>query len=166
MLTQEQRDEFWERGVVKLPGIVPEKLVARARRAINAYIGENGMDPALLTKYRAQSYCDGLGGTEPITDLYNASGIRTVAESMIGEGKIRPVTWGQIALRFPSTDETPRPPRPHLDGMYSPTNGVKEGTIANFTALVGVLLSDVPEPWMGNFTYWPGTHRLYEAYFR
>jgi hypothetical protein len=28
--------------------------------------------------------------------------------------------------------------------MYSPTNGVKEGTIANFTALVGVFLSDVP----------------------
>ncbi len=155
-----------EQGVLKLPGIVPPELVARARRAINAHIGENGIDPAQLNRYRAQSYCEGLGGTECITDLYNATPIKAVAESLIGEGKVRPVKGGQIALRFPSMDETPRLPRPHLDGMYSPTNGVKEGTIANFTALVGVFLSDVPEPWMGNFTYWPGTHTLYEAYFR
>ncbi len=50
--------------------------------------------------------------------------------------------------------------------MYSPTNGVKEGTIGNFTALVGVFLSDLPEPFAGNFTVWPGSHRLYETYFR
>src|SRR5918912_30557 len=51
-------------------------------------------------------------------------------------------------------------------GMHTPTNGVPEGTIATFTALVGVFLSDVPHDFMGNFTVWPGTHRLYEAYFR
>jgi len=50
--------------------------------------------------------------------------------------------------------------------MYSPTNGVKEGTIGNFTALVSVLLSDVPEPNSGNFTVWPGTHRIFERYFQ
>jgi hypothetical protein len=166
LLTEAQKQEFIERGVLKLPGIVPQDLVYRARRAINAYIGENGMDPALLSKYRSQSYCDSLGGTEPITDLYNVTPIREVSESLIGVGRVKPVKWGQIALRFPALEDTPRPPRPHLDGMYSPTNGVKEGTIANFTALVGVFLSDVPEPWMGNFTYWPGTHRLYEAHFR
>ncbi len=50
--------------------------------------------------------------------------------------------------------------------MYSPTNGVPEGTIQNFTMLVGVLLSDLTEPYCGNFTVWPGTHHLYENYFR
>jgi len=165
-LTTNQKREFYERGIVKLPGIVPQELVGQARRAINAYIGAYGIDPAELTRYRAQSYCPGLGAEPPITDLYNATPIRDVAEEMIGAGKIRPVTGGQIALRFPSLEEAPQAPRPHLDGMYSPTNGVKEGTIANFTALVGVFLSAVPEPYAGNFSYWPGSHRLYEAYFR
>jgi len=168
-LTDEQKREFYERGILKLPGIVLPDVVARARRAINAYIGEKGIDPNELTKYRAQTYCPGLGQTAPITDLYNATPIKDVAEAFIGAGKVRPVTGGQIALRFPAIEEageTPRPPRPHIDGMYSPTNGVPEGTIANFTALVGVFLSDVPRPYMGNFTVWPGTHRLYETYFR
>lgn len=62
--------------------------------------------------------------------------------------------------------EPPREPMPHLDGMYTPTNGVPEGTIANFTALIGVYLSDLPTEGAGNFTVWPGTHRLYETYFR
>ena len=57
-------------------------------------------------------------------------------------------------------------PTPHLDGMYSPTNGVPKGQIQNFTALAGVFLSDLPGPNAGNFTVWPGTHRIYEAYFR
>jgi ectoine hydroxylase-related dioxygenase (phytanoyl-CoA dioxygenase family) len=60
----------------------------------------------------------------------------------------------------------PDPPRPHLDGMYSPHNGVPKGVIQNFTMLVGVFLSDVTAPYSGNFTVWPGTHHIYEEYFR
>lgn len=165
-LSEEQTRTFAEQGFLKLPGMVPMELIHRARRAINAYIGEKGIDPAELNKYRAQSYCPGLGGEPAITDLYNASPIKEAAESLIGQGKVKPVTAGQIALRFPSMNDKPQDPRPHIDGMYSPTNGVKEGTIANFTALVGVFLSDLPEPFMGNFTVWPGTHKIYETYFR
>jgi ectoine hydroxylase-related dioxygenase (phytanoyl-CoA dioxygenase family) len=50
--------------------------------------------------------------------------------------------------------------------MYTPTNGVKKGTIGNFTALIGVLLSDLPGPDAGNLAVWPGTHRSFETYFR
>lgn len=164
-LTTQQKQAFRDNGYVKLPGVVPAEMVGRARQAINAYLGQNGMDPAALTKYRAQTYCPGLGKEPVITDLYNASPLKELAESAIGTGKIKPVTSGQIALRFPSVDP-PREPGPHIDGMYSPTNGVKEGTIANFTALVGVFLSDLPQPYAGNFTVWPGTHTLYEKYFR
>src|SRR6476619_1812489 len=97
-LTDEQKREFAHRGVLKLPGIVPPELVARARRAINANLGQKGMDPAELTKYRAQSYCPGLGGDPVITDLYNVTPIPTVVGSLIGVGKTRPVNGGQIAL--------------------------------------------------------------------
>ena len=50
--------------------------------------------------------------------------------------------------------------------MYTPTNGVPKGTISNFTALVGVVLSDIPDADMGNLTVWPGSHLQYEQYFR
>ena len=165
-LTQDQKQEFYERGILKLPGVVSQELVHRARRAINAYIGQKGIDPSELDRYRSQSYCPGLGNDPVITDLYNASPLKTIAEALIGPGAIKPVGHGQIALRFPSGDDTRRDPRPHIDGMYTPTNGVKEGTIANFTALIGVFLSDLPETFAGNFTAWPGSHQKYEAYFR
>ncbi len=164
-LTREQKQTFFEQGYVKLPGVVSAELVGRARRAINASLGQNGMDPAQLTKFRAQTYCPELTSDPVITGLYNDTPIKSLAESAIGENKIKPVNYGQIALRFPAMDP-PREPGPHIDGMYSPTNGVKEGTIGNFTALVGVFLSDLPEPYAGNFTVWPGTHKLYEEYFR
>lgn len=165
-LTREQKQEFCERGFVKLPGIVPVEKVHAARRAINASLGQNGIDPAQLNKFRAQTYCPELTKTPVITDLYNETPIKSLAESAIGVDKIRPIGYGQIALRFPTPEGPAREPGAHLDGMYSPTNGVKEGTIGNFTALVGVFLSDLPEPYAGNFTVWPGTHRIFEDYFR
>jgi hypothetical protein len=115
--------------------------------------------------FRAQSYCPELQGAPAILDLLNASGLLEYAESAIGAGKLSPVYSGQIALRFP-TLEPLRPAHPHLDGMYTPTNGVPQGTIRNFTALIGVYLSQASGPDMGNLWVWPGTHRLYEQYFR
>ncbi len=39
-------------------------------------------------------------------------------------------------------------------------------TIATYTLLVVVLLSELRGPFSGNFTTWPGTHHLYEEYFK
>jgi hypothetical protein len=164
-LNLEQKRAFFHDGFVKLPGAVPPRLVDAARLAINASLGEKGIDPALLVKFRAQSYCPELQGTPAITDLATASDVWGLAESAIGPGMISPVTSGQIALRFPS-QEPLHAPHPHIDGMHTPTNGVPAGTIHNFTALIGVILSDIPHADMGNLTVWPGTHRQYEQYFR
>jgi hypothetical protein len=163
-LTLEQKRTFAAQGYLPLPGIVPREKVEAALRAINHSLGFRGLPPEKLTEYSARSYCPELQGDPVITDLLHATPLWSVAESLIGPGKIRPVRSGQIALRFPRPD--PRMPPPHLDGMYTPTNGVPQGTIANFTALVGVFLSDLPGPNAGNFTVWPGTHLLYEQYFR
>ena len=56
-LSEAQKQELWEKGFVKLPGIVPRELVDAALRAINASLGTEGIDPAKLTTFRAQSYC-------------------------------------------------------------------------------------------------------------
>ncbi|GGJ13997.1 hypothetical protein GCM10010885_24190 [Alicyclobacillus cellulosilyticus] len=164
-LSYAQRCEIFENGFVKVPGVVPRIMVEAALQHIHANLGE-GMDPKEMPVYRAQSFCRELQRHPVITDLLNKTPAWELAESVLGEGNIRPVTSAQIALRFPVLQDPPKPPVPHLDGMHSPHNGVPAGTIQNFTMLVGVLLSDVTREYAGNFTVWPGTHRLYEQYFR
>lgn len=164
-LTHLQKQTLAAEGFVKVAGVVPPAMVNRAMRAINHCVGE-GMNVADMTKFRAQTFCPGLTRAPAISDLLYATPAWSLAESAIGSGRIEHEEYGQIALRFPSMQDPPPAPRPHIDGMYSPTNGVKEGTIGNFTALLAVFLSDVPEPFSGNFTVWPGTHLLHAGYFK
>jgi hypothetical protein len=164
-LSNEQRQAFFQDGFVRLPGVVPDEMVHGALAAINGSLGTQGIDWHQHAGKGTAPYCPGLGREPVITDLYNASPVREYAESAIGRDKVLPVTGAQIALRFPSPGPE-RAPVPHLDGMHTPTNGVPAGTIGNFTMLVGVFLSEVPKPFCGNFSVWPGTHHQYETYFR
>jgi hypothetical protein len=164
-LTHQQKQTFYTDGYVKVPGVVPRVMVDVALRAINHSVG-NGIPAEEITTIRSRSYCAELQREPVITGLLNRTPAWPLAESLVGEGKIKPVSSGQIALRFPGMQDPPGPPRPHLDGMHSPYNGVPEGQILNFTMLVGVLLSDLTHPYAGNFTVWPGTHHQYERYFR
>jgi len=164
-LTHLEKQALFEQGFVKIPGVVPRVMVNAALRAINHSLGQ-GIDPGRLPIFRSQSYCPELQSAPVITDLLHKTPAWTLAESAVGEGKLQPVNGGQIALRFPGTQDPPPNPGGHLDGMYTPTNGVPEGTIQNFTLLLGVLLSDLTAPHSGNFTVWPGTHHLFERYFR
>ena len=163
-LTISQKRQFVEQGYVAVPGVIPQPLVDAALRAINASLGE-GMNADEMWRFRAQSYCPELQHTPVITDLLNATPALALAESLVGTGRIAPVTGGQIALRFPVM-QAPSAPHPHLDGMHTPTNGVPAGEIMSFTMLLGVLLSDLHGPYAGNLAVWPGSHHLYEQYFR
>lgn len=164
-LSYVQKKQLFENGYVHVPGVVPQVLVDRALTAINHSLGE-GIDPAQINIYRSQSYCPELRKSPVIADLLNKSPAIDLAQSAIGTEKIQPVTGGQIALRFPALQDPPPAPVPHIDGTYSPNNGVPKGEIRNFTMLLGVMLSDVAVPYAGNFTVWPGTHHLFEQYFR
>lgn len=164
-LTEAQREQLADQGFIRIPGVIPRERVDAALRAINGSIGERGLPPDDLPVLRARSYCPELQREPVITDLFEATPFRSLAESVIGAGKVAPVSAGQIALRFPAPGPE-REPHAHLDGMYTPTNGVKEGTIGNFTALGGVLLSDLPEPYWGNLAVWPGSHLRNARWFR
>lgn len=146
-----------------LPGIVPPTQVEAALHTINRALGDRGMDPALLAQFRSRSYTPEEQRTPAITGLYTQTPLRALTEQLLGQ--VRPVESGQIALRFPNT-AAPRPPHAHIDGVHTPTNGVPRGEIHNFTALVGVFLSDVPGADCGNFTVWPGSHLRHAEYFR
>lgn len=164
-LSHAQKSAFYENGFVKIPGVVPQIMVEAALRAINHSVGE-GMRAEDMVTMRAQSYCKELTHAAVITDLFNRTAVPELAESILGSGQVAPAGGGQIALRFPGLQDPPGRPGGHLDGMYTPTNGVPKGTIQNFTMLVGVYLSSVRQDNAGNLTVWPGTHHLFEKYFR
>jgi hypothetical protein len=164
-LTHHQKKTIYDQGFVQIPGVVPQLMIERAMKSINHSIGE-GMNADEMTTLRSRSYCPEIQRDAEITDLFNETPARSLVESAIGEGRINPLSSGQIAVRFPTLQDPPPQPQPHLDGMHSPHNGVPEGKILNFTSLVAVFLSDVPAPFSGNFTAWPATHHLYEEYFR
>jgi hypothetical protein len=159
-LTPDQKQGLLRDGYTAVPGAVSAALRDEALRAINASIGR-GIDPAQVETYRARSFCPELQREPVVTDLFQRSEARGLAESLLG--RLEPVKTGQIALAFPGP---PRPAWPHIDGLYSPRNGVPKGSVLSFTILVGVMLSDVPQPDCGNLVVWPGTHLTLEEHFR
>ncbi|MBA2482604.1 MAG: hypothetical protein H0V44_18230 [Planctomycetes bacterium] len=165
-LTTDQKRSLHADGFVRVPGVVPDELVGRALRAINHDLGK-GIDPAELRAMEAISFCPSLCRTPAITDLFERSGARAVVES--ATGPLKPVDYGQIAPRWPEALDGAQPPKhysPHIDGIHAPDNGVPMGTLQNFTALACVLLSDLPTTDAGNFTVWPGSHRVLERFYR
>jgi hypothetical protein len=142
-LTSHQKTELVDKGFTKIRGVAGQKQINVALRAINHSIGK-GMDPEKVPVYRATTYCPELTSREPVLDLLYETPAWEIVESAIGTGKIKMEGSAQIALRFP----------------------VMQTPIFSFTALAGILLSDVPNRFWGNFTGWPGSHRQFADYFR
>jgi hypothetical protein len=152
-------------GYVHFRGLCPETIVAAARLAIDRDLSEN-YDPSRQVEYDHRSYCPDLRGTPPILALLLDSGITAKLDEVIGFGRLGH-DGGQIALRKAGNAPEPEPPEPHIDGFPSPFNGVPSSVlVSNFTALIGIYLSPVRTEFSGNFTVWPGSHRILEAHFR
>jgi ectoine hydroxylase-related dioxygenase (phytanoyl-CoA dioxygenase family) len=163
-LTRAQKRKLFEEGFLKIASVIPQRQTNLALRTINHSVGK-GIDPRQIENYRASSYCPELAHHPAITDLLYKTAVWPIVTSLTAKDTMK--LWGgaQIALRFPVM-EKPSELHPHIDGMYRPGNRIPKGTVQSFTMLVGVLLSDVPNEFWGNFTVWPGTHRLFEEYLR
>lgn len=164
-LRQSQMQRFIEQGYLRIPGAVPKIMVDRALRSIHQSLGE-GFPPDQARFYRMQSYCPELMKSAEIVDLALETPAWALAEALMGADNITPVSVGQIALRFPVLEEPVETVSPHLDGTYSPLNGVPEGSLRGFSMLLGVVLRDIEETDAGNLMVWPGSHHLYAQYFR
>ena len=115
-LSPAQKLEIFEKGYIRIPGVVPRIMVNAALRAINHSVGE-GMPAEEMNRFRSQSYCNEVQKTPCITDLFNGTPAHSLAESLLGQGKINPVRGGQIALRFPTYSKDAAPKlAPHIDG--------------------------------------------------
>ena len=166
-LTYDQKRAMYEDGYLVLPGAIPDLLIQRARKAIHHNIGSEGIDPDRLKSFASLSYCPSIQGDPALTDLANHSAVHLAAEALLGAGNMQPIGRAQIALRFPSYPDKPKPPRGHLDGIGNGLNGMEVGEFRRgFTMLAVCLLNDLPEPYRGNFTVWPGSHRFFEQFFR
>jgi hypothetical protein len=168
VLSIAQKCRFRDEGYLVLPGAVSRAQVTAARHAINHSLGEEGMNKDELPRMRSQTYCREIREDAAISDLANRSSVIPAVESLVGAGNVQTPGGGQIALRFPrAPGEDPGAPRGHLDGLGSGANGIDRGVYnRGFTSLAVVYLCDVPEPNMGNFTVWPGSHLFFAEHLR
>jgi len=158
------QEQLRTQGFAQFPRLTPEPLTKAARDAIELDLSSN-YDPNRQTEYDNQSYCPELKGTSPIMNLLLQSPVHNILDELF---EITNIDWdkGQIAIRRAHNYPEPVPPTPHLDGFATGVNGLSEGKIYNHTVLVGVFLTPVRGEFAGNFTIWPGSHYVYENYFR
>lgn len=152
-----------EDGYVVIPGVVPPALLVEAQREINHRLGL-GRTQAMDAYADARDYWSDDTDAPAIMDLLFKTPLWELAQAPLGgDGTLTRPATGQIALRFPSVNNSHGGPASHIDGFYSP-NANK--TISRFTMLAGVLLSDLPGKYMGNLTVYPGTHRTIADYIK
>jgi hypothetical protein len=153
-----------DHGYAQFPRLVPGPMVQTALTAIEEDLLQN-YDPLRQVEYDNRSYCPDLRTTPPIMDLLEASPARSILDEVFGAGNVE---WdrGQIAIRRAHNHPDQIAPTPHIDGFASGLNGLDGGKIYSLTALVAVFLTPVSQPFAGNYTVWPGSHHVYENYFR
>lgn len=158
------RESLRDQGFAHFAGVTPAPLVRAARDAIEIDL-KNNYDKTRQKEYDNRSYCPDLRGAPPIMNLLLQSPVHNLLDEIFELDKI---DWdgGQIAIRQAHNVPEPTPPVPHIDGFSSGMNGLDEGKIYNHTVLVGVFLTPVRSEFAGNFTVWPGSHYVYEDYFR
>jgi ectoine hydroxylase-related dioxygenase (phytanoyl-CoA dioxygenase family) len=144
---------------------VTEARREAALRAINASLGR-GLAPEDVPRFRARSFCPELQKSAAVLDLFRGTGVAEAAAALVAPESLEPVTTGQIALSFPVDASGSRRAHPHIDGLYTPENGVPKGSVLSFTMLAGVVLGAAPTAGGGHLVVWPGSHLALERHFR
>mmetsp|Transcript_32624 Transcript_32624/g.104026 ORF Transcript_32624/g.104026 Transcript_32624/m.104026 type:complete len:353 (-) Transcript_32624:66-1124(-) len=156
-LSVEEMRSFFEEGYVHARGAAAPDLIDAALRHINACLGRNAVEQQnQLTNLAKDAVA-----SPAITDLFYKSKIPSLAQSLVGRGRLAPVRQGQVALRFPKGGGVPTPAARAKEmqrGRAYHVDGFAKGLHSPFTLLVGVCLSDVTEPLQGNFAVHPGAH--------
>lgn len=153
--TRDQRQEFRRTGWLRMPQVVAAEHVRAARELLEQAWTTNGVPPECRGPCRA---FDSYRWHPEITGLLHATAVAKLADEFTGATGLQMAFGPQIAVRFFREGTSPAMPTPHVDGLPSPFNGVPKGTLQSFTLLVGILLSDVTQPYAGNLVVWEGSH--------
>jgi len=147
-LTDEQKNHFYEHGYVVLKNEVSREICEATRKHINMQLAKGGLSVGVDSPpFRRVD--------PPVMNLITHTSVFAKVSTLFPKGKLPPPELGQIALRFPTVGKKVRLPRHvwHCDRMGNPNS------FGNFSLLVGVQLSDATEPYNGQFTVMPGSHK-------
>lgn len=162
-LTDPEKAFFKENGYLIRTDLLTAEQVDAARDALWEGIEADRDDPDTWVNAGPRSPCP--GSHPAIRATVMETPVFDIAEELVGKDKLNPGGPGP-ALVYPSGDDQwTKPTQGHLDGYYTPTNGVAEGTVGLFHVGTTIYVEDI-EPHGGCFTIWPGTHRQAADYFR
>ena len=162
-LTDDDRASFRNQGYLIVRDVLTAEQIERAQDALWEGIDANRNEPE--TWIQAGPRSPAAGSHPDIKATLHESSVFTMAEELVGQGVLNTGSPGP-ALVYPSgEDDWSLPERGHLDGYYTPTNGVPEGTVGLFHVGATIYVDDVAHRGAG-FTLWPGTHIQAAQYFR
>lgn len=161
-LSAAQKRALVRDGYVLIPKLVPSARVAAARREVNHRLGTGkhpNVDPysGTLSDYLSERL------TEPSLMELSKGPVRELVEDLLGAGRVHPTSDAQIALRFPSgCAEASAEHGSHVDWPGGANGAIDPVAISRvrYALNVGILLSDLPRPGMGNLVVYPGSYRL------
>lgn len=94
---------------------------------------------------------------------------RLIAQ-LIGPGKVMDISGVQCALRFPGCIDalvaSGSAMKDRISGTDWHTDGLRQGKKHSFSLLVGIALTDMPIPNIGNLCVWPGSHLRIHRWMR
>ena len=162
-LTFEDKDFFKENGYLIKRGVLSDAQVQAARDALWDGIEADRNQPETWVQAGPRGPCP--GSHPAIRATVQESPVFSMMEEMVGVGQLNGGGPGPH-LVFPSgDDEWTGAKHGHLDGYYTPTNGVPEGTVGYMTINVTIYVEHI-EHRGGCFTVFPGTHRMAYEYFK
>lgn len=156
-------EQFRRDGYTVFPQTVPASLVEAARQKIAESLAQH-YDESKLVEYNNRSWCPELRNSPELLQLLDNEAVVSILDSALGKSCYE-CSDAQIAIRQAHTASSQAEPVPHIDGIPTPHNGVEGNELKTFTALLGVFLTEVNVEFAGNFTVWPGSHKLLEKYF-
>lgn len=164
LLTAEHKQTFQDEGYLVLRELVDRSWIDEAKTLVWEEMEEDRDDPTTWVD-KGYRTIPNVGRSDIVRRIINESPVFQAAEELAGEGVLNKGGGASPHFAFPRSDKTWRPPGGHLDGYYTPTNGVTKGTTGRFMMAVTIYLEDIG-PNGGGFTLWPRTHRLSAEYFR
>ena len=161
-LTGAHKTFFKENGYLVVPDLLTPGQIEDAQKALWTGIEADREEPESWINAEPRTP---IQGSHPaiMSTLFD-SPVAAMMEELVGPA-LRVFDGPNPAMVYPSGDDNWSPPRGHLDGYYTPTNSMAEGTVKHNTICVTIYVSDV-ELQGGCFAVWPGSHVKAAEYFK
>lgn len=165
ILTNGQVNFFQENGYLVCREMIPREWTEEALDLVWENLDAERSDPA---SWVDQGYktIGGVGGSDIVKRIVREGGVHGAAQQLVGAENIYGPGGASPHISFPRSNKAwSIPARGHLDGYYTPHNGVTKGTTGRFMVAATIYIDTVDHKG-GGFTLWPGSHRLFAEYFR